>query len=113
MILRAGQSHVVEIPYSANPQPKVTWTFNGGKFTDARRIKDETIITMTSLTMAKVQRGDSGKYKVEMQNEFGKGSFTVKVIVLGELLKWTLPFFCREYKCIVCIIYMVITLLNV
>ena len=84
MTLKAGQSTAIEIPFSGNPQPKVTWTFNGGKFTDAKRIKDETIYGMTSLVLTKVIRKDAGKYTVTMANEFGKASFTITINVLGK-----------------------------
>ena len=83
LVLRAGSSTAIEIPFSANPMPKVKWTFNNGAFTDTRRFKDETIIGMTSLTMAKVLRKDSGKYAVTMENKFGKASLTIKVTVIG------------------------------
>lgn len=84
LVLKAGSSAAIEVPFTANPQPKVTWSYNDGKFTDSRRIKDQTIHNMTSMTLAKVVRNDSGNYKVELTNEHGSCNFTVKVIVLGK-----------------------------
>ena len=84
VILNAGQSTAIEVPFTGNPQPEVKWTFNGGKFTDARRIKSETIFNMTSMTMAKAQRGDAGKYEVALSNPHGSSKCTITVIVLGE-----------------------------
>jgi hypothetical protein len=84
VILNAGQSTAIEVPFTGNPQPEVKWTFNGGKFTDARRIKTETIFNMTSMTMAKAQRGDAGKYQVALSNEHGQGTVTIKINVIGE-----------------------------
>ena len=40
---------------------------------------------MTSMTMAKVVRKDSGKYEVAIENELGKSELIVNVIVLGEI----------------------------
>lgn len=82
--LRVGQSTAVEIPFCASPQPKVTWTYNGGKLPDPKRIKTDTINNMTSMTMAKVIRKDSGKYAVAMENELGKCDLVITVIVLGQ-----------------------------
>lgn len=82
--LRAGQTTTIEIPFAANPLPRVTWTFNSGSMpVDARRIKEETIIGMTSLVLAKIKRQEGGKYKVTMENEFGKADFTFHIVVLG------------------------------
>lgn len=84
--LKVGASTVVEIPFHASPKPKVTWTFNGGKLPDPKRIKTETITCMTSMTMAKVIRKDSGKYAVAIENELGKCDLIITVIVLGKLM---------------------------
>ena len=84
--LNLGASHVVELPFTAQPMPKVTWTFNDDSLPDAKRFKSTTIIGMTSLTMAKVVLKDAGSYKVTMENENGQATFTVKLIVLGRLL---------------------------
>lgn len=83
LTLKAGSSTALEIPFSANPQPKVTWTYNDGQFPDKKRMKSETIYNMTSMTLAKAIRSDSGNYKVTLNNESGECSFTIKIIVLG------------------------------
>ena len=71
----------------ANPLPQVTWTYNGGKLpVDPMRIKEETIIGMTSLVLAKVKRKDTGKYKVTLENEFGKADMTYNIKVLGKYI---------------------------
>lgn len=82
--LNIGAATAIEIPFTANPQPKVTWTFNNAGLPDPKRIKSQTINNMTSLTMAKVIVKDAGNYKVSMANENGEASFTIKVIVLGK-----------------------------
>ena len=84
MTLKAGQSTAIEIPCTGYPQPEVTWLYNKSKLPDVKRIREETIIGMTSLTLAKVIRTDSGSYTVTLKNEHGQASFTVKLIVLGE-----------------------------
>ena len=84
MTLKAGTSTALEMMFTANPQPKVTWSYNDGKFPDARRIKEDVIHNMTSLLLSKVVRSDSGKYKVTLENDYGSCSFTIKVTVLGK-----------------------------
>ena len=84
MTLRAGTSAVLELPFTASPQPDVAWKFKGGRMPDSRRFKDETIIGMTSLTMKQVTKTDAGDYSLSLENPFGKATFTIKLIVLGE-----------------------------
>ena len=83
LILPVGKSTAIEIPFSSNPMPRITWTFNKTSKPDSRRIKEETIHGMTSLTMAKVIRKDAGPYKVTLENDFGKAELTIKLIVQG------------------------------
>ena len=84
LTLPVGGSTAVELPFAASPQPKVTWSFNGGKLPDAKRFKTDTITAMTSLTMAKVTRKDAGKYSVSVENEHGRCELTVTLVVLGK-----------------------------
>ena len=86
LTLNAGSSTALEIPFTANPLPKVTWTYNGGSLPDKKRFNSQTITCMTSLTMAKVVLKDAGDYTVTMENENGQATFTTKLIVLGELV---------------------------
>ena len=103
--LNVGASHVLELPFSANPMPKVTWTYNDTNLPDAKRFKSTTIIGMTSLTMAKVILKDAGNYKVTLENENGQASFTVKLIVLGILFTiLTLIFIVFSEICLQCFI---------
>ena len=82
--LNLGASTAIEVPFTANPQPKVTWTYNGGSLPDAKRFKSQTITCMTSMTMSKVILTDAGDYKVALENENGQATFSVKLIVLGK-----------------------------
>ena len=84
MTLKLGQAAAIEVPFAGFPKPKVTWTYNGGKMPDARRFKVDTIIGMSSLTMSKVVRKDTGDYCVTLKNQHGECSFTVKVTVIGQ-----------------------------
>ncbi len=84
LILKVGQSTAIELPFSGNPPPKIKWTYNNGPLPDARRTKDQTSKTVTTLTLNKVIRKDAGRYKVSLENEHGTANFEIKVIVIGE-----------------------------
>ena len=86
--IHSGSSHVIEVPFTAHPQPEVTWSHNNKTtFPDARRFRSETVSGLTSLTLSKVVREDAGKVKVELKNEYGACSYEVKVIVVGKFTK--------------------------
>ena len=87
MTLRAGASAALELPFSACPQPDVSWTFKGGRLPDSRRFKTDNIYNMTSMTMAKILKTDAGEYNLTLSNPHGKVTWSVKLIVLGELAR--------------------------
>jgi len=84
LTLKAGSSSAIEVPFSGSPQPQVTWKYKGGKLPDSRRFREETIRNMTSLTMSKVVKTDSGEYSVGLENPFGRSILSIKLVVLGE-----------------------------
>ena len=85
LILKAGTSSAVEIPFTAHPQPSVSLTFNGGDVRSTERIRPETADNKTSFVIDKSERPDSGEYVMTLTNEFGTATLTLKVMVLGEL----------------------------
>jgi hypothetical protein len=84
LILKAGTSVALELPFTASPQPTVTWKFKGGHMPDMRRFKEDSIYNMTSLTMSKVVKTDAGDYSLGLENPHGKAAFSIKVIILGK-----------------------------
>ena len=84
IVLRAGTSTVLEIPFTGCPAPEAEWKFKGSRLPDARRFKVDTIVNMTSLSMAKVVRSDAGKYTLDLSNDHGKATFTITVVVLDK-----------------------------
>ena len=86
VILKAGQSTAFEIPFKGNPQPKVTWTYNGEALPQEKRIESETIYNMTTLRLGKVKRSDTGNYTLTLDNSAGKVSITIKLTVMGMYL---------------------------
>ena len=90
VLMRVGTSTVLEFPFSAHPMPEVAWNFKKKPLATNKRITTETIIGMTALTISKATMKDSGTYSLTLQNQFGKASLSVKVLVIGMYSKITL-----------------------
>jgi len=84
LILKAGTSAVIEIPFVGSPVPTIVWQYKNGKLPDTKRFKTETVVNITTLKLTKVIRTDSGKYTVALENEFGKTNVTIEVVVLDK-----------------------------
>ena len=82
IILHTNKSVIVELAFTASPQPDVEWTYNGGRLPDVRRTTAETIWGMTALTISRAYRSDTGSYALNLKNEHGKATLTVKVKVI-------------------------------
>ena len=91
LVLKAGTSAAVEVPFSGSPQPKLTWRLNGAHLCENRRVHVETIHNLTSLVISRAERTDAGTYTLSLENQFGTSNLSVKVIVLG---KWPSRAFC-------------------
>ena len=81
---KAGSAHVIEVPFTAMPKPKVTWQWKGSSLPDSKRFKVDVIHGMTSLTMSKLKREDSGPFVLTIENTVGKCTFTVNLTVLDK-----------------------------
>ncbi|KAG5453858.1 Twitchin, partial [Clonorchis sinensis] len=91
IILKAGASTVIEIPFAASPKPTVQWTWKPRVRPDAEpgapqapRFKPDVVSGLTSLPLGKVKREDAGDYEVVIKNELGEVSVTVQLIVLDK-----------------------------
>ena len=83
LVLKAQSSAVIEIPFSASPEPTVEWKYKGGRLPDSKRFRDETVSGLTSLTMSKVTKSDQGDYTLTIENKLGKATFSMKLIIQG------------------------------
>jgi hypothetical protein len=84
LVLRAGSAAAIEIPFNGSPDPTSTWKCKNGKLPDPKRFKTDTIRGMTSMTIAKTVRTDSGKYTLNLENEYGKANFAIELVVLDK-----------------------------
>ena len=81
--LREGDSVALEVPFKANPQPKVSWKYNGQDVVTSRRLAMDVIYNMTSVCLASVKTEDSGRYSLILNNEHGKVTLDINVKVTG------------------------------
>jgi len=86
LVLRAGTSAAVEVPFTGSPQPKITWMVGGQVLRDVRRVRVETIHNLTTLVISRAERSDAGTYTLALENQFGTSHLTVQVTVLGTIL---------------------------
>lgn len=82
IILKVGQAFVIEIPFQGCPQPSVKWHLNEKPITDVTRITVDTIFNMTSLSLSKAKKSDTGNFTLILENKHGKISINVKVKVI-------------------------------
>ena len=82
--MKVGAATVKEVYFKGCPQPKVEWTFKGGKLPDPKRIKTETIVNMSTIKISKSQRSDAGKYNAALSNDHGSATYTLNVTVIGK-----------------------------
>ncbi|NXS56009.1 IGFN1 protein, partial [Brachypteracias leptosomus] len=82
LVIKAGNSIRVKIPFEASPDPVVTWLKDGLPLTN--RAKINTIDGTTQLLVGAAKFTDSGTYTVELQNGLGKReTFSFQVQVTG------------------------------
>lgn len=80
LIVKAGSSFTLTVPFSGKPVPNVMWSKTD---VDLRvRGNIETSDTKTSLTIEKATRNDCGKYTVTLQNVLATATLTMVVKVL-------------------------------
>uniref|UniRef100_A0A915LAM2 Titin n=1 Tax=Romanomermis culicivorax TaxID=13658 RepID=A0A915LAM2_ROMCU len=82
--LKPGQELKIKIPFSGQPVPEVTWTFNEETIIEDSR---KTIVTDeqgTTLIISNVSPTDMGQYQVKVENEIGIDVKLFNVHVLDE-----------------------------
>jgi len=83
-MMKAGSSETAEAPFIAYPSPRLILTFNGGDVRDSSRISPKLSDDKLVFSIKKAERPDSGDYLMTVENEFGKATLTIKVVVFGE-----------------------------
>lgn len=80
--LRVGDPLSIPIPIKGAPKPTVTWSKDGGAVPQTAKITDTE--ELTGLDIPSTVRGDSGKYKIHLANDYGEDEADINVIVMGK-----------------------------
>lgn len=81
--LKKGKPLLIEIDFSAYPEPKTSWMVNDEPLKESTRTKIETVRNnLTTLLVNKTERSDSGKYHMTLENDYGREKCTINVNVL-------------------------------
>lgn len=80
LLVKDGGSFTLTVPFTGKPAPSVTWD----KASVDLRVRGliYTSSSVTSITVERATRDDSGKYMVKLQNAVGSASLTLNVRVL-------------------------------
>ena len=87
IIAMAGDPVKIMVPYTASPQPTVTWSRGGADIGASKRIEFETTDYVTMLHNKCCERGDTGHYTISLSNDLGSDSATIKVTIVGKPVK--------------------------
>jgi len=90
LTLKAGTSTTASLTLAAYPVPSVTLTFNGGSVLDDKRVTFKLTDGKLSFVVQKVQKEDAGQYVLTVENQFGKATADITLIVLGECTRISL-----------------------
>lgn len=93
IVVRAGESFSIAIPYTANPIPIASWNFNGDflissdeKAPEQKSSDGNILSNLTSdnamLIVSNAQRNHAGSYRCHLKNPSGFDTFDIKVTVL-------------------------------
>lgn len=80
IVVRAGGSVRINIPFKGRPLPEITWSREEGEFTD--KVQVEKGLNYTQLSIDYCDRNDAGKYILKLENSSGSKSAFVTVKVL-------------------------------
>uniref|UniRef100_A0A8B9BGK0 Titin n=1 Tax=Anser brachyrhynchus TaxID=132585 RepID=A0A8B9BGK0_9AVES len=80
IVVRAGGSARIHIPFRGRPTPDITWSREEGEFTD--KVQIDKGINYTQLSIDNCDRNDAGKYILMLENSSGSKSAFVTVKVL-------------------------------
>ncbi len=82
--VRAGDPFDIKIPFKGSPPPTAYWYKDNKEIRPTERLKANTAEDKSELVCTKAERGDTGPYKISLENNQGSDSYSVNVIVLGK-----------------------------
>ena len=82
IVVMAGETFNLRVPYTGSPTPHAEWTFNNKPLINDDRVSSEVNAEFTILLNKKARRDDSGKYTLKLSNKEGSDSASCRVLVV-------------------------------
>lgn len=83
--VKRGQPLLLEIKFTANPKPKISWLFDEESIAESSRVKKETVRDkLTTFILDKTTRKDTGVYTIIIENEYGRDTHSIKANILDK-----------------------------
>nr|XP_006823012.1 PREDICTED: titin-like [Saccoglossus kowalevskii] len=84
LILKAGTTFRIDVPYKASPIPTIKWSKDGVPLQSSWRIRLESTEDHTAITVKDTDRSDGGHYTLHLTNEAGSDTANINVQVLDK-----------------------------
>lgn len=81
IVVKAGSTFHIDIPFKATPLPTVEWTKDGTHLDSTTRVKIETTEFGTILTAKNCVKADEGLYAVRIRNPGGEATAKIRVVI--------------------------------
>lgn len=82
IVVMAGESFNLRVPFAGSPAPHAEWTINSQPVLPDDRVSSEVNAEFTILLNKKARRDDSGKYSLRLSNSEGSDTATCRVLVV-------------------------------
>ncbi|XP_063149067.1 immunoglobulin superfamily member 22 [Candoia aspera] len=102
VIVKAGQTAFIKVPFKARPLPKVTWFKDGIEVTEEERVTMERSHDQALLTITKCVREDTGSIMLRLKSDCGSATahLFLNVVDKPKPPQGKVEFFEKSGKCI-------------
>lgn len=102
LTVKVGQTIVIDAPFVAEPEPTVTWSYEGNELKADDRVSMTVGPKGAKLTILNAKRSETGKYTLKASNDSGSDTATCDVVVLAAPTKPKGPIEARDVKKLDC-----------
>ena len=83
--VRKGEDVILEVKYTARPQPTDEWIVDGMLIQKSKRITSKLTESSASLTIRQVEEEDAGAYTIKLKNNCGEAFAELNLVLMGKL----------------------------